>query len=219
MKCNYRRNLGWFRFIARVDRACDYKLLFNFIGTVPIITYSLLLLGSGFHRYPSSAHSCNYQLLTVRAQVQTEVKVLEPVGQSVCWSRTHLGPQDHGYITGTKLGHCWYEALSLTRERACRIKLLLVLASAVILGFESHDICNHISLLDSNLPQPTTRSRVSIPQEHSDPIVTSGTRFTTLRSLCYSYRATLLLAVYRQSVRLRARDFGLRERASVANYW
>jgi hypothetical protein len=32
---------------------------------------------------------------------------------------------------------CWYGALSLTRGRVCRLQLLLVLASAVILGSES----------------------------------------------------------------------------------
>jgi hypothetical protein len=37
-------------------------------------------------------------------------------------------------------------ALSLTRERVCRLQLLLVLSSVVILGSESRGISDHISL-------------------------------------------------------------------------
>jgi hypothetical protein len=41
---------------------------------------------------------------------------------------------------------CWYEALSLTIGRVCRLQLLLVLASAVILGPESRGTRDHILL-------------------------------------------------------------------------
>jgi hypothetical protein len=41
-------------------------------------------------------------------------------------------------------GYSPYVAPSLTRGRVCRLQLLLVLASAVILRFESHRTCDHI---------------------------------------------------------------------------
>jgi hypothetical protein len=41
---------------------------------------------------------------------------------------------------------CWCGTLSLTRERVCRLQLLLVLASKVIFGSESRGTCDHISL-------------------------------------------------------------------------
>jgi hypothetical protein len=44
---------------------------------------------------------------------------------------------------------CWYGALSLTRGRVCRLQLLLALASAVILGFESLGTRDHIYCLRS----------------------------------------------------------------------
>jgi hypothetical protein len=44
---------------------------------------------------------------------------------------------DQIFITVRQLRVCWCGALSLTRERVCRLQLLLDLASAVILGSES----------------------------------------------------------------------------------
>jgi hypothetical protein len=48
------------------------------------------------------------------------------------------------FITVRQLWVSWCWALSLTRERFCSLQLLLVLASAVILGSESRGICDHI---------------------------------------------------------------------------
>jgi hypothetical protein len=42
------------------------------------------------------------------------------------------------FITVRRLRVCWCGALSLTRGRVCRLHLFLALASAVILGSESH---------------------------------------------------------------------------------
>jgi hypothetical protein len=50
------------------------------------------------------------------------------------------------FISVRQLRVCWYKALSLTRGRVCRVQLLLVLASAVILGSESRGTCDHILL-------------------------------------------------------------------------
>jgi hypothetical protein len=68
------------------------------------------------------------------------------VGQSVLMSSTHLGPQDQIFINVRQLRVCWCRAPSLTRGRVCRLQLLLVLASAVILGSECRETQDHILL-------------------------------------------------------------------------
>jgi hypothetical protein len=67
------------------------------------------------------------------------------VGQSVLVSSTHLGPTTR-FLLVRQLRVCWCGAPSLTRERVCRLQLLLVLASAVILGSESRRTRDHILL-------------------------------------------------------------------------
>jgi hypothetical protein len=56
------------------------------------------------------------------------------------------GACDQIFITVTQLRVCWCGVLSLTRERVCHLQLLLVLASAVILGSESRGTHDHILL-------------------------------------------------------------------------
>jgi hypothetical protein len=46
------------------------------------------------------------------------------------------GAFDQIFITVRQLRVCWFGALSLTRERVCRLQLLLAFASAVIFGSE-----------------------------------------------------------------------------------
>jgi hypothetical protein len=59
-------------------------------------------------------------------------------GQSVSksWCRAPSGAYDQIFITVWQLRSCWCGALSLTRGRACRLQLLLAVASAAILGSE-----------------------------------------------------------------------------------
>jgi hypothetical protein len=54
------------------------------------------------------------------------------------------GACDQVFITVRQLWVCWCGALSLTWGRLCRLQLLLVLASAVILGSESRGTRYHI---------------------------------------------------------------------------
>jgi hypothetical protein len=54
------------------------------------------------------------------------------------------GAYDQIFITVRQLRVCWFRALSLTRGRVYRLQLLLVLASAVILGSESLGTRDHI---------------------------------------------------------------------------
>jgi hypothetical protein len=59
------------------------------------------------------------------------------VDQSVLVSSTQSGAQDRICITLRQLRVCSCRAPSLTRGQICRLQLLLVLASSVILGSES----------------------------------------------------------------------------------
>jgi hypothetical protein len=60
------------------------------------------------------------------------------------------GAYDQTFITVTQLS-VFYAGLSLSDERTdCRLQLLLVLASAVILGSESAGTRDHILLLTAN---------------------------------------------------------------------
>jgi hypothetical protein len=56
------------------------------------------------------------------------------------------GAYDQIFITVTQLRFCWCGVLSLTRGRIWRLKFLLALASAVILGSEPRGTRNHILL-------------------------------------------------------------------------
>jgi hypothetical protein len=66
---------------------------------------------------------------------------------SLSYSVKHpSGAYDQIFITVRQLRVCWYGALSLTKEKVCRIQLLLVLASEVILWSESIGTRDHILL-------------------------------------------------------------------------
>jgi hypothetical protein len=81
------------------------------------------------------------------------------VSRPVCLSVKHLsGTYDQIFITVREFRVCWCESLSLTRERVCRLQLLLVLTSAVILGSESRGTRDNI-LLSQIRDSPNWRAR------------------------------------------------------------
>jgi hypothetical protein len=94
------------------------------------------------------------------------------------------GAQDQILITVRHLPVCWCGPPSLTRGRVCRLQLLLVLASAVILGFDSPGTHDYILLSHSRLPQPGGPGpRVYIPQEQGDAVISPGIGFPFRRLL------------------------------------
>jgi hypothetical protein len=65
------------------------------------------------------------------------------------------GAYDRIFVTIRQLRVYWCVGLSLTRGRVCRLKLLLVLASAVILGSESRGTHgSYFTVSVVRLPQP-----------------------------------------------------------------
>jgi hypothetical protein len=67
------------------------------------------------------------------------------ISRSVYFGRKHpSGAYYHTFVTVRQLWICWCGALSLTRGRVCRLQLLLALANADILGFESRGTRGHI---------------------------------------------------------------------------
>jgi hypothetical protein len=98
-------------------------------------------------------------------------------GQSVSQSGCQVLPVTQGQIFYyCQLPVCYYGTPSLTRGRVCNLQLLLVLASAVILGSESCRTNDQILLSHLRLPQPGRPGpRIYIPRNRVIQLLYSQT--------------------------------------------
>jgi hypothetical protein len=93
------------------------------------------------HALRSYLHSLLCRIQFNWQLVKIKVMLRQAVSRPVCRGIKHpSGDYDHIFITVRQLRVCCCGALYLTRGLVCRLQLLLVLASAVILGSESRGL-------------------------------------------------------------------------------
>jgi hypothetical protein len=84
---------------------------------------------------------------SLKSQIKIKIMLRRTVSRPVCLgTKPPFGAYDQILIIVWQLRVGWFGAPSLTRERVCRLQLLLVLASTIIFGSDSRRTRGHISL-------------------------------------------------------------------------
>jgi hypothetical protein len=154
--------------IQRFDKHC-----------IAIVTVSIFcglgssyidLAAGGWHEKSCLRTSLLHPNKGLQTQVRVKIILRPMVRRPVYLGVRHpSGAQDQIYITVRQLRVCWCGALSLTRGRVCRLQLLLVLASTVILGSESHGTRDHI-LLSQIWDSPNLEGQIPVFLSPSDRV-------------------------------------------------
>jgi hypothetical protein len=111
----------------------------------------LLLTGHSAGTILTSIWTSLYSIVLLQflsdLRVESSLILRPSVSRPVCLGRKHpSGAYDQIFVTVRQLRVCWFGALSLTKGQVCRLQMLLVLASAVILRSESRGTHGHILL-------------------------------------------------------------------------
>jgi hypothetical protein len=154
----------------------DLVLIYGSVASSASIVRWLTLHSWTMHFFRPS-HECSNSL--AQRQVKIKVTLRPTVSRPVAWCQAHIWGLRPDFNFCQTVAVCWFEALSLTRERVCRLQLLLVLASSNILGSESRRTRDHILLsqIRDSFKPGGPGPHIYITQKQGGPVILPGTGF------------------------------------------
>jgi hypothetical protein len=126
----------------------DHRFFFHWTLKVTVLMEHPLWREDGFVSYEYAWPYVNCTFRTYNMSKSKSHCDWRSISQSVSksWCRSPSGAHDQIFITTWQLRSCFCRTPSLTRGRVCRSYMLLALASAVFLGFESLGTRDHVLL-------------------------------------------------------------------------